>query len=912
MKPLISIIIPMHNAENTIERCLDSLWNQTIKNLQIIVIDDNSEDRSYSIAEKYKSKFLNFILIQNGKNMGDGALKNRGLCLADADFIGFIDATDFVDRVYYEKMLKVINEFNADIAFSDIVLTFNGHVKYKSFLEGNLLLESLNIKGNEEPIVIQPMDAAAYWGALFAIAKLFKKKSLGLFGENICEDIPFVFPVLAKSQKIIYIPQNYYFRTKAPLGGLSSTAAYIEWAESISKTAAMILVGIEKYDEIARIMYGNNVWPILMHILSDRVNRIRNLEAFYCKLKYKELLNANSYQEKSLETKSWGEQRFILAIIRFFLDKEFNEMCQTFDQYGDNSYFYLPSVSIVIPVYNGSNYLEEAIASALMQNYPNLEVIVVNDGSRDDGATENIARSFGNRIKYYHKENGGVASALNYGIEHMTGEYFSWLSHDDLYKRDKVLKQIEALQELKDKRTIVVCGYELVNENLEKLYDVNLTDIYPREQVERPLFAVFKGGINGCATLIHKSHFERVGMFDVELPTTQDYDLWFRMMRGQRICYLPGNYVLSRSHEGQDSKKLYDKHILECNQLWINLMEAISDEEKKSISGTVLQFYQDEREFFGTLPYSEVVNYLENKLLDVLRDSIKNKNSIDIKIIYDLMHLNEETAKFDQFIEAVCSNEKKCVVVLSETTFVNNAVQETLKEVKVCNKDFWFVCVIISEKNKALDWIDWNHIVLNPTQYIATIPKVLKLLDAKLCIMCDNDDIQDALYLMCSSLGVKTVAWKMSKHWILKENTTPKNCISQIKISSNVDFTIWTDFESAIIDSQKNGNVAYIPLVSQNENKENIKQSWMQVFSGKYNQLKEDMLYECSLSLSKRIIKKYEEVVVQSLGEKQQYQPQTNEPHKSDDWEDRYYAVINSTSWKLTKPVRWIADRIKR
>ena len=85
----------------------------------------------------------------------------------------------------------------------------------------------------------------------------------------------------------------------------------------------------------------------------------------------------------------------------------------------------MPLVSIIIPVYNGSNYLAEAIDSALNQTYDNCEIIVINDGSNDNGATERIAKSYGNKIKYYSKENGGVASALNFGINMMEGEYFS-------------------------------------------------------------------------------------------------------------------------------------------------------------------------------------------------------------------------------------------------------------------------------------------------------------------------------------------------------------------------------------------------------------------------------------------------------------------------------------------------------
>ena len=107
-----------------------------------------------------------------------------------------------------------------------------------------------------------------------------------------------------------------------------------------------------------------------------------------------------------------------------------------------------PLISIVIPVYNGSNYLAEAIDSALAQTYPNFEIIVVNDGSNDDGATAAVARRYGDKIRYYEKENGGSSSAINYGISKMYGEWFSWLSHDDLYMPQKLQMEMGYLASL--------------------------------------------------------------------------------------------------------------------------------------------------------------------------------------------------------------------------------------------------------------------------------------------------------------------------------------------------------------------------------------------------------------------------------------------------------------------------------
>ena len=77
----------------------------------------------------------------------------------------------------------------------------------------------------------------------------------------------------------------------------------------------------------------------------------------------------------------------------------------------------MPLVSIVIPVYNGADYLGEAIDSALKQSYSNCEILVVNDGSTDDGRTEQVALSYGDKIRYFSKENGKVSTALNLGIK---------------------------------------------------------------------------------------------------------------------------------------------------------------------------------------------------------------------------------------------------------------------------------------------------------------------------------------------------------------------------------------------------------------------------------------------------------------------------------------------------------------
>lgn len=123
-----------------------------------------------------------------------------------------------------------------------------------------------------------------------------------------------------------------------------------------------------------------------------------------------------------------------------------------------------PLFSIIIPVYNGANYVKEAIESALNQSYLNKEIIIVNDGSSDNGDTESIIQTFKNKIIYLYKENGGVASALNLGLKKMKGEYFIWLSHDDVLEKNRIKSDMEVLKKFPEAK-ITFCKTAVIDEN---------------------------------------------------------------------------------------------------------------------------------------------------------------------------------------------------------------------------------------------------------------------------------------------------------------------------------------------------------------------------------------------------------------------------------------------------------------
>jgi hypothetical protein len=161
-----------------------------------------------------------------------------------------------------------------------------------------------------------------------------------------------------------------------------------------------------------------------------------------------------------------------------------------------------------------------------------------------------------------HKPNGGVSSALNAGVREMRGELFSWLSHDDLYLRDKIESQVRVYSGLNDSRSIVYCDQLRIDSSGALLED---TPACPGVGDSRLLYSILKRRwIGGCTLLIPRRAFDECGVFDESLRTVQDYHLWYRfILGGYRFVHLAHVGVHSRVHQGQDSLRKSDLHLKE-------------------------------------------------------------------------------------------------------------------------------------------------------------------------------------------------------------------------------------------------------------------------------------------------------------------------------------------------------------
>lgn len=227
---------------------------------------------------------------------------------------------------------------------------------------------------------------------------------------------------------------------------------------------------------------------------------------------------------------------------------------------------YNPLVSIVIPLYNGSNYVAQAIDCALAQTYSNIEIIVVNDGSRDEGAGERICLSYGDKIRYFSKENGGCSSAINYGIRQAKGAFISWLSHDDLYDPDKVQVQIELYEKLGlDKNnTMISHAGRIIDENGKERFHPNRTKNKLLTPTEAFAHLLFGTGFNGCGLMIPKALFDQGLCFREDMRFVLDWNLWQKMViRGAEVYSSKEILVSNRQHSQQVTVKQSDRYLPE-------------------------------------------------------------------------------------------------------------------------------------------------------------------------------------------------------------------------------------------------------------------------------------------------------------------------------------------------------------
>ena len=206
---LISVIVPVYNSEKTLEKCLNSIINQSLSQIEIIVINDGSTDNSLRLLQYFRSTD-DRIMIINQENQGVSAARNNGIRIANGEYITFVDSDDWIEPNMLEKLYFVAREKNADICKCDCFIeTVNGHKILENDSASKLRLSQ--IEALKMLFLVRGEKHFGFtWGKLYS-RKILKKNNI-CFNEGISysEDVLFVIKAILNSNNIYYIPHQMY------------------------------------------------------------------------------------------------------------------------------------------------------------------------------------------------------------------------------------------------------------------------------------------------------------------------------------------------------------------------------------------------------------------------------------------------------------------------------------------------------------------------------------------------------------------------------------------------------------------------------------------------------------------------------------------------------------------------------
>ncbi|TLS35784.1 glycosyltransferase [Pseudalkalibacillus caeni] len=235
MKPIVSIIVPIYNAEDYLERCLDSLLAQTLKEIEIITINDGSTDSSSNILKRYSSEDSRIKVIEKD-NGGVSSARNEGILSASGNYIGFVDPDDWVEFEMYEKMQQIAVNEKADIVMCSYIREFKNYSKEKNFnLPQKVKYEREEVKNFVLRRLIGPLDTEVAnpdlldsWGTVWS--KLYKAdlikennirfEDLSNIGTN--EDSLFNIVATSYASSFVFINSPFYHYWRENIESITS------------------------------------------------------------------------------------------------------------------------------------------------------------------------------------------------------------------------------------------------------------------------------------------------------------------------------------------------------------------------------------------------------------------------------------------------------------------------------------------------------------------------------------------------------------------------------------------------------------------------------------------------------------------------------------------------------------------
>ena len=488
----ISVVIPVYNVEDYLRECLDSIVNQTFKDMEIICINDGSTDKSLDILNEYAAKDNRFIVLSQ-ENGGHAVATNRGMELAKGKYLYLMDSDDILKvETALEDTYKICEEKNLDFVIFQAINYYmdkNQYIKKENYsmnkladFVGDRVFDWTDIKDYMFTISVTP------WTKLYN--REFIVNCGAKFPEGLVfEDNVFFWEVLFNAKRIYFYREHLFVRRWHSSSFTVSGGPQFKDSIQVLRLIWEVFKKYNIFHDFEKMLYHRR---IDLGYMRFRLIRDEFKEQYLAE--FKDSLNEMK-QEENFENVFNNLSKRDKAIFRSVLESNSpKQLICAMNAFDSGKILKRPKdpikVSIMMPVYNLENYIEKAVDSILEQFLENVELICVNDGSTDDSyeVLKSFAKKY-NFIRLFTQENKGAGPALNRCIDEARGEYIAFLDADDMYIDKKALEKMYEIG-VKNNADMVAANLQRTNLKGDLMgnfnYDVGNYAYFSKEDVISP------------------------------------------------------------------------------------------------------------------------------------------------------------------------------------------------------------------------------------------------------------------------------------------------------------------------------------------------------------------------------------------------------------------------------------------
>lgn len=549
----ISVVVPVYNAEEFLEESINSVLNQTLKDIEIICVNDGSKDNSLQMLNEFARRD-NRVKVFDKENGGCGSARNFGLERAKGRYIYFFDPDDYILPNAFEKLYD--NAINND---SDLVL-----FKIARFRDGEEVDYSIpgfdfdnvfnNVNFNSFTFNYKDIKNYVLNSSFAPWSKLYKKEFLDRYDDFTFEtgiafdDVPFHVQSLLRAEKMSFIPEFFYHYRLSNPNSVNNTKSNQIGIIKICDIVYNFLLKEGYYDEFKNEFLLFKVTQFLNYIISS------NSVTYFDKVKE---------EFKNMDFSSKHVPSVLLKKVNAVL---YSPSYQNYRRLIlDNS---KKKISIIIPVYNTEKYLSNCLDSLLNQTIDEIEILAIDDGSEDDSLS--ILKEYADkddRIKIFSKKHNGAGSARNIGLDYSNAEYINFVDSDDWLDNNC----LEEAYNYCKMNNLDMLMYLLINQDESgkvyrtDYYDINCVDkkwdnLFNYKDVKDALFDI---PVSPCNKLISASLISKLNLRFVEGFMFEDNPFFFRLfLSSKRNAIIRKHFYFRRRHENSimnnRSKKLAD------------------------------------------------------------------------------------------------------------------------------------------------------------------------------------------------------------------------------------------------------------------------------------------------------------------------------------------------------------------